>query len=82
MKACNALVVIREQGKELSPELAVLAGFAAARNMRVIWVGLPVDLLVQFATVHLFATVDELQKELLRGNDLWPTHSSDFRIAA
>ena len=82
MKACDTLVVVREPDTELPPELAVLVGFAAARNLRVIWVGLPVDLLGHFTTLHLFATVDDLRKELLYGDARWHASRSGDLSAA
>jgi hypothetical protein len=82
LKVCDTLVLVRGQEKELPPELASFVGFAAARNLRVIWVGLPIDLLACFKTVQLFATLDEFRKELLRENDPPHTLSSDDVIAA
>jgi hypothetical protein len=82
MKACDTLVVVREQDEQLPPELGVLVGFAAARKLRVIWVGSPVDLLSQVTTVYQFASVDEFRKELVRGNDPENTRPSDDLLAA
>jgi hypothetical protein len=82
MKICDTLTVVRGQDKELPLELALFVGFAAARNLRVIWVGLPVDLLGRFTTVRLFATLDEFRKELLGESDPRYKRSSHDLVAA
>jgi hypothetical protein len=82
MKLCDTLVVIRGREKELPLELAFTVGFATARNLKVIWLGSPINLPGCSRTIHFVATLDEFRKELLLENDPRQTHSSDDLLAA
>jgi hypothetical protein len=48
LQNCDALVVICGNGDRSIPELAMMAGFALARGIRVFWVGSPVKSLLRF----------------------------------
>jgi hypothetical protein len=76
MRACDTLVVVRGPEKQLPLELGFTVGFAAARNLRVIWLGPPIDLPVCSRTIHCFATLDEFQKELILESDFRQTGAS------
>jgi hypothetical protein len=82
MKTCDTLVVVRGQEKELPLELAFLVGFAAARHLRVIWLGRPINLPGCQTTVHFVPTLEEFRKQLLRESDRRRTRSSDDLRAA
>jgi hypothetical protein len=82
MKVCDTLVVVRGPEKQLPFELALTLGFAAARNLRVIWLGSPVDLPDCSRTIHYLATLDEFQKRLLLENDPRQTRSTNDVLAA
>jgi hypothetical protein len=82
MRSCDTLVVVRGQEKPLPLELAFTVGLAVARNLRVIWVGSPVDLPVSLRTIRFFATLDELRRELLTESDPRQTRSSNDLLAA
>ncbi|HEX4772753.1 MAG TPA: hypothetical protein VH351_18110 [Bryobacteraceae bacterium] len=79
MKSCDTLVVVRERDEQLPPELALFVGFALARNLRVIWVGLPINTLEHFASVRFFDTPDEFRHQLSRESD--PRHAHDLLAA-
>ena len=82
MKLCDALIVVRGQEKQIPAELAFTLGFAAARNLRVIWVGAPIELPVCFSAIRFFATPDEFRKQLLLESDPRQTCSSNDLLAA
>jgi hypothetical protein len=62
MKSCDALAIVRGPEKDLPIDIAVALGFAAARNLRVICIGEPVDLPV-VAHTQYFCSLDEFRKE-------------------
>lgn len=65
LQVCDLLVVIC--GKSNDPlELSMMAGFALARSLRVIWIGPTVRGLCDFRAVQQFHTVEEFQKHILR----------------
>jgi hypothetical protein len=51
--------VICGTGGEIPLQLAVLAGFALARGLQVIWIGSPAQILSDFRTVQHFRTIEE-----------------------
>lgn len=82
MRSCDALVVVCMQEKTLPLELAFTLGFAAAHNLRVIWLGSPRDLPGSSATIDFHATFDEFHKELLLENDAAQTPAMGNFLAA
>jgi hypothetical protein len=63
MESCDTLVLLRGEGKEIPPELVVVAGFAAVRNLNVIWIGPPIEPLDHCRNIHFFANLDEFRKK-------------------
>jgi hypothetical protein len=82
LKSCDTLVVVHSQEKQLPPELAFTVGFASARNLKVMWLGSPIELPGCFAKIHFLATPDELRKHLQGENDLRLARVSDDLMAA
>ena len=81
MKLCDTLIVVCGQEKQMPAELAFTLGFAAARNLRVIWVGAPIELPVSFSTIRFFATPAEFRKHLLLESDPPQAYSNDLLAA-
>jgi hypothetical protein len=65
LKTCESLVVICGKGEGPTPELAMIAGFALARGLGVIWVGPQVRSLTAFRAVQEFDTSDAFLKQIL-----------------
>jgi hypothetical protein len=65
MVSCDSLVVICGNGDRSTPELAMMAGFALARGMRVFWVGAPVKGLCDFPAVQQFNTAIDFEKQIV-----------------
>lgn len=81
MRTCDTLIVIRGQ-ENLPLEVAFAVGLAAARKLKVIWVGAPVDLPVPSMTIRVFATLDDFRKEGLLDSDArWMQSSNDLLAA-
>ena len=59
LRICDSLVVICGTRGEIPLLLAVVAGFALARGLQVIWIGSPAQILSDFRTVQHFRTVEE-----------------------
>ena len=82
LKRCDTLVVVRGDDRDLPPGLAFLVGFAAARNLRVIWLGVPANLPGGLRTVQFVSTLDEFRKQFQHGSDPLETSTSDDPVAA
>jgi hypothetical protein len=82
MKLCDTLVVVRGQEKELPLEVGFTVGFAVARNLKVIWLGSPINLPDCFGTIHFLATLDEFRKQLVLDDDPRPTCPPNDLLAA
>src|SRR3954471_18556217 len=66
MMSCDSLVVICGTGDRSTPELAMMAGFALARGMRVFWVGAPVKGLCDFLAIQQFNTAHDFEKQIVQ----------------
>ena len=64
LRICDSLVVIRGTSSEIPLQLAVVAGFALARGLQVIWIGSPTQILSDFRTVQHFRTVEEFAMDV------------------
>ena len=64
LQFCDSLVVVCGNYGPV-PELAVMAGFALARGLRVIWIGSPVRGLIDFRAVQQFNTAQDFQRQIL-----------------
>ena len=65
LQACDSLVVISGDSNNAAPEVPMMAGFALARGLRVIWIGTPVRGLSDFQSVRPFHTADDYLKQIL-----------------
>jgi hypothetical protein len=65
LKNCDLLVVICSKEGQATPELAMMAGFALARGIRVFWIGSPIAGLSGSETVTRFDSPERFRRELL-----------------
>lgn len=65
LQVCDSLVVICGKRDNAAVEVPMMAGFALARGLRVIWIGAPVRGLNDFRAVQQFDTADDFLKQLL-----------------
>ena len=65
LQVCDSLVVICGKGDRAALELGMMAGFALARGLRVIWIGSPVAVLNDFRAVQQFNTPEDFRKDIL-----------------
>jgi hypothetical protein len=82
LQSCDSLIVMCGTGGEIPLQLAIIAGFALARGLRVIWIGSPVRTLNDFRVVQHFRTVEEFRKELLKQTHSRWLPATDKRLAA
>ena len=66
LQVCDSLVVMCERTGGTPPEVPMMAGFALARGLRVIWIGAPVCGLSDFPAVEQFETAEDFLKQLQR----------------
>lgn len=66
LQFCDSLVVICRNIDRTASELAMMAGFALARGLRVIWIGPPVRGLADFRAVQQFNTAEDFRKQILQ----------------
>jgi len=64
IRSFDTLVVLRHDQEQVPAELALGVGFAVARKVNVIWIGVPFESLSQFGNVQCFATLEEFKKYL------------------
>jgi len=65
LQRCDLLVAICEGPNKTPPELAMMAGFALARGIKVCWIGSPVQGLTQFRSVKQYNTAEEFRREIV-----------------
>jgi hypothetical protein len=82
LQRCDALAVICGRGEAPPPQVAVLAGFALAYGLSVIWIGARVQIMSHFATVQQFNTAEDFRKQLLLKMDLRFMHARQRQLAA
>ena len=66
LQTCDSLVVICGTIDRAAPELALMAGFALACGLRVIWIGSPIRGLSDFRAVQQFDTAEDFRKQILQ----------------
>jgi hypothetical protein len=65
LQLCDSLAVVCGKAEQVPVELAMMAGFALARGLQVIWIGSPLRMLNDFGTVQQFDTAPEFQQQVL-----------------
>jgi hypothetical protein len=65
LQLCDSLGVICGKRGEATIELAMIAGFALARGLRVFWIGSPLPILNDFSAVEQFNTAEDFRKHVL-----------------
>jgi|SRR5271170_2012065 len=87
LRLCDSLVVVVGKNgssdlEALVAEVGVMAGFALARCLRVIWIGTPVRGLFDFRAVQQFDTPEDFRRQiLLQQTDSQPVLTAE-RLAA
>ncbi len=82
MRPFDTLVVLRRDHEEIPARLGLAVGFAAARRLEVIWIGVPLEPLSEFQNVHSFPTVEAFQKHLLLEKNTRAESPARARLAA
>jgi hypothetical protein len=82
LQVCDALLVLSGKSEEAARELALMAGFALARGLPVIWLGSPLPILSTFRGVQLFPTAEHFRQHILHQRDLPARSFPDERRAA
>jgi hypothetical protein len=65
LQTCDLLVVVCGKSDRARSELAMMAGFALARGVRVIWIGSPVQSMSDFRAVQQFNTAEDFRRQVL-----------------
>ena len=66
LRACDLLVVICGKDSKAAPRMAMMAGLALARGLKVVWIGPSFAGLNAFTAIRTFNTVNDYEKEVLR----------------
>jgi hypothetical protein len=66
LQICDSIVVISGNGDTSMEEVALMAGFAIARGLKMFWVGSPIKGLRDFPAIQQFNTAAEFEKHLSR----------------
>jgi hypothetical protein len=85
LQFCDSLIVVSGKSGPAMPELAMIAGFALARGLRVIWIGNAVETLSDFAAVEHFNDADEFRRAIvdqMYGQPKLAKHVADHRFLA
>jgi hypothetical protein len=81
LQFCDSLVVMAGNHNSAMPELAMMAGFAFARGLRVIWIGPAARGLSDFRAIQHFNTAEDFRKQLVPRIASEPLPNSE-RLAA
>ena len=81
LQVCDSLVVVNGGKDTAVPEVSMMAGFALARGLRVIWIGTPVHGLSDFRAVQQFDTAEDFRWQVLLHANSLPI-LTDKRLAA
>src|SRR5271166_3522602 len=65
LQVCDLLVVICGKSDGAVPEVPMMAGFALASGLQVIWIGPAVRGLCDFTAVQQFDTAEDFRKQIL-----------------
>lgn len=65
LQFCDALVVVCGTDCQTVPELAMMAGFALARGIRVFWIGTPIEAMNGFRAIVQFDSTEKFQRQIL-----------------
>jgi hypothetical protein len=82
LQVCDSLVVICGKKEEAARELAMMAGFALAYGLRLIWVGSPVQILSEFQAVEQFPAAEDFRQHILKQMYSPFAHVTPERVAA
>jgi hypothetical protein len=65
LQFCDSLIVVSGETGRATPELAMMAGFALARGLRIIWIGDAVDILHDFPTIQHFNDAEGFRRAIV-----------------
>jgi hypothetical protein len=66
LQACGSLIVMPGNNAGSAYELAMMAGFALARGLQVVWIGAPLRGMRDFEDVQQFNTAEDFRKQILQ----------------
>ena len=81
LQACDSLVVVCGKSDRAALELGMMAAFALARGLRVIWIGSPVRVLNNFRAVQQFNTPEDFRRQIINQMHSGPISLTDDRPA-
>jgi hypothetical protein len=65
LPSCDFLVVIAGKNGPARPELAIMAGFAVARGLNVVWIGDAVDMITELAAIQHFQDAEQFCRSIV-----------------
>jgi hypothetical protein len=78
LPSCDFLVVIAGKNGPARPELAIMAGFALARHLKVAWIGDAVELIADLGAIQHFKDAEQFCRAIVQETYAQPS----LRIAA
>ncbi len=81
LQACDLLVVVYGESEKVALEVPMMAGFALARGLQVVWVGPPVRGLADFGAVRQYATAEDFRRQILLEMDTQSGLTNDRLVA-
>ena len=81
LQRCDSLVVVGGNSDKVTPELAMMAAFALARGLEVLWIGSPVRGLTDLGAVQHFNTAEDFRKQIFQ-QAYWQSSLAQERLAA
>jgi hypothetical protein len=78
LPSCDFLVVIAGKNGPARPELAIMAGFAVARGLNVVWIGDAVEMIAELTAIQHFQDAEQFCRSIVPEVHAQP----DLRIAA
>ena len=82
LRVCDCVVVICRKNDRAALELGMMAGFALASGLRVIWIGPPIQLLNDFRAFQQFTTPEDFRKQIPNQMHSRSMSLTDGRLAA
>jgi hypothetical protein len=81
LQACDWLVVVSGKSDNVVPEVSMMAGFALARGLEVVWIGPPVGGLTDFRAVRQYDSAEDFRRQLLLQMSERPVLTDDRLVA-
>jgi surface antigen len=78
LTSCDSLVVVAGKNGRTIPQLAIMAGFALARGLNVVWIGDAVEMIAELAVIQHFQNAEQFCRSIVPEVHAQP----NLRIAA